>query len=136
MKSSHVLAGLTLLTLLLSSGCCGNAKGDCEEGVTIKILYDPQRDVEDMAVKWTSEAASGKAIWRSKKNHFFIDETSDVLGEAFDITIVLKDAVLSDESHKPKWKTTVCGEAEGASWCDDTTYEWAEISIDLREEEE
>ena len=141
MKMQYLQLSVLLFILFILhslAGCCSNANGDCEEGVTVKILTDSETPgkIEDMTVRWTAGDETGKAVWRPKEDRFFIAQTSDVLGDSFEVDVVLDATVIFHETYQPNWQTTVCGEAEGASWCKDDTYEWAEIEIDLRGEEE
>jgi hypothetical protein len=99
-------------------------------------LYDTPSDVNEMAVGWTAEDASGKAALRSMEKRFFIDETSDVLGEEITIDVVFKDAIIFQDTLPVNWKQAVCSKADGPRWCADDVYEWAKIEIDLRTDED
>jgi hypothetical protein len=139
----YILLIFLISSMFLVAGCCSNSDANCdeEEGVTIRIYHDSDMDVEDMIVRWEAGKASGEAAHRPKQERpkegrFFIAENSSTLGTKITIDVVLEDQVISQETYTITWKKTVCGEAEGASWCDDPTYEWAEIEIDLRKEED
>lgn len=123
---SHVL--LIVLPLLFW-GCCSHGSKECEEGVSITVLYDKSSRIEDMKIRYEG----GKATYRPKENSFYIEETSDSLGESVTLEIVLDDAVISNRSHSIEWNRAVCNKADGPRWCADDTYEWAELTIDLRE---
>ena len=128
---------VTLLSLcVFVMGCCSHGKGDCEEGVSITILYDEPSRVTDMKVRYEAGDASGKAVYRLKEKRFFIEDTSATLGDALALEIILDDAVISQETYPIDWNRAVCSTADGPRWCADDTYEWAEIEIDLREDDE
>ena len=127
---------LVLGLALLDGGCCSHGSKECEEGVSISILHDEPSRIEDMKINYSGQNGDGNAVYRPKEKRFFIEETSDTLGDKLKLKIVLDNTEILNENYDLNWNRAVCNKADGPRWCSDDTYEWAERKIDLREDDE